>query len=84
MEIKLSDRIQEAKVKWNETTSELNDYKLIELCVDALVRYNRSPEKYPSVDEAEVNKLTEKFERLCSKHEIQLPKFIEWGSIELT
>ena len=84
MEIKISDRVEEAKSRYIDIVAELNEYKMIQICVNAMAKYKASPEKYPSATENEINELISKFESLCNKHEIKIPEFIEWESIELT
>jgi hypothetical protein len=84
MEIKILDRIEEAKKVYIDAVNELNDYKIIQITINGLATYKSNPDKYPTTKSEDVDMLISKLYNLCQKHEIVLPDFIEWGSIELT
>ena len=83
MEINLSDRIKECQTKAQEAVDEINDYQILAMCIKTLSEVTERPERYEQTNEESYNLVVERIRKLCAKHKILLPDYIEWGAIEL-
>ena len=81
MDINLSERMRECMETINNAKSEINDYANIALCINAL-REVSIDDGYTYTQE-EFNDVVGKLQRLCAKHEIVLPDYVEWGSLNI-
>ncbi len=83
MQINLSDRVKEAQDIIKENMQELREYEILVLSIRALAEVENNPEKFGNYDPADKEKLIAKIRKICAKHEIVLPEYVEWSSIEL-
>lgn len=83
MEIKISDRIVEGQSAVRETLQELGEYDLLVMAVRALSAVTNHPDKF-TYNKDDYDMLESRIRKICEKHEIRLPEFVEWGSIEFT
>lgn len=82
MQLKISDRIQECMASMQTLNEEMQDYQNIVMLIKAVMAVSSEtvPVKYNQDD---YDKVIAKIRNLCAKHEIQLPEFVEWNTIEL-
>lgn len=84
MVINVTDRIADCKKKIMEMTEEIQDYNTLIMCISTLAEVNREPDKYKINNrQEEIDYVVNTIKDICSKHEIVLPEYIEWGAIEM-
>ena len=83
MKLEISDRIKELQTSITESMNDLGEYELIVMAIRVLAQATTAdpPLEYRAQD---YEFIVERLEKLCAKHEIRLPEYREWASIELT
>ena len=80
--LNLSERIRDAQASMHQYMMELNDYQMINACVQAIKSVHVEPDRYDYSNE-EYHEVLAAFETLCQKHEIRLPDQIDWHAFEV-
>lgn len=83
MELNISDRVKETQLRIHDLIVDLNEYNALVACIRALAAVSNNPDRFKNTSEDDINKLTERVRKICAKHEILLPDYIEWGAIEI-
>jgi len=83
MELNISDRVKETQLRIHDLVVELNDYSALVSCIRALATVTNNPDKFKNTKESDIIKLSDRVRKICAKHEILLPEYVEWGTIEI-
>lgn len=83
MLLNLSDRVQESLARIGELVSEVNELSVLAASIRALAEVTSNPDKYRSSQE-DIAKLIDRVRDICARHEIVLPDYVEWNTIEIS
>jgi gamma-glutamyl:cysteine ligase YbdK (ATP-grasp superfamily) len=83
MELNITNRVKECQLRIHDLVVELNDYTALVACIQALAAVTSNPGQFKNTKQEDINKLTDRVRKICAKHEILLPDYVEWGAIEI-